>query len=139
MAIRMTMRYGMRISYRVLFSPSLDSACIIAYIAYYFSSAIRENMQNHHGSVYCEFRLCITTTQIGGRKRHRARPIPLRRRRNFFCLQKKYHSGVHTAISRCPGATYHISLARYFTFIRKELLFWISKKHQQKASSFPSE
>ena len=43
-------------------------------------------------------------------------PIPLRRRRNFICLQMKYHDGTRAVISRCHKATYHISLARYITF-----------------------
>ena len=54
-------------------------------------------------------------------QRHRAKPIPLRRRRNFFRLRKKYHDGVLTVTSRCRRATYHISLARYITLIRKDL------------------
>ena len=53
-------------------------------------------------------------------QRHRAKPIPLRRGRNFFRLRKKYHDGACAVISRCRKATHHISLARYITLIRKE-------------------
>ena len=56
-------------------------------------------------------------------QRHRAKPIPLRRRRNFFRLRRKYHDGACAVISRCRKATYHISLARYITLIRKELIY----------------
>ena len=56
-------------------------------------------------------------------QRHRAKPIPLRRRRNFFRLRKKHHEGACAVISRCRKATYHISLARYITLIRKELIY----------------
>ena len=54
-------------------------------------------------------------------QRHRAKPIPLRRGRNFFRLRKKYHDGASAVILRCRKATYHISLARYITLIRKDL------------------
>ena len=61
-------------------------------------------------------------------QRHRAKPIPLRRRRNFFRLRKKYHDGACAVISRCRKATYHISLARYITLIRKELNYLENQK-----------
>ena len=60
---------------------------------------------------------------FGRPQRRRAKPIPLRRRRIFFRLQKKYHDGACAVISRCRKATYHISLARYITLIRKELIY----------------
>ena len=60
---------------------------------------------------------------FGRPQRHRAKPIPLRRGRNFFRLRKKYHDGACAVISRCRKATYHISLARYITLIRKELIY----------------
>ena len=53
-------------------------------------------------------------------QRHRAKPISLRRRHNFFHLRKKHHDDACAVISRCLKATYHISLARYITLIRKE-------------------
>lgn len=56
-------------------------------------------------------------------QRRRAMPIPLRRRRNFFCLQKKYHGGVCTVISRCRKATFHIPLAEYFTLTERISLY----------------
>ena len=34
-------------------------------------------------------------------QRHRAKPIPLRRGRNFFRLRKKHHDGACAVISRC--------------------------------------
>ena len=61
-------------------------------------------------------------------QRHRAKPIPLRRRRNFFRLRKKYHDGACTVTSRCCEATYHISLARYITLIRKDLNYLENQK-----------
>ena len=61
-------------------------------------------------------------------QRHRAKPIPLRRGRNFFRLRKKYHDGACAVISRCLKATYHISLARYITLIRKELKYLENQK-----------
>ena len=56
-------------------------------------------------------------------QRRRVMPIPLRRRRNFFCLQKEYHDGVCTVISRCRKATFHIPLAEYFTVTERISLY----------------
>lgn len=72
--------------------------------------------------LYRQFRLCITTAQMAAAKASGYAHTP-RRGRNFFCLQKEYHDGVCTVISRCRKATFHIPLAEYFTLTERISLY----------------
>ena len=53
------------------------------------------------------------------RQRHRAMPIPLRRGRNFFCLQKKFHSGNSRYFTLLQGNISH-STCGIFHCYRKD-------------------
>jgi len=73
-------------------------------------------------TLYRQFRLCITTAYLGGRKGVGLCPYPYAEGVTSFACKRNFTVAT-AAISRCRKATFHIPLAEYFTLTERISLY----------------